>query len=98
MQVSYEFHGQTFEWDSKKAASNLRKYSVSFETACEVFFDPFVCLMEAAGSDETRDAAVGFTESSKLLFVVHSIRDRERIRIISARVATAHEWRDYEGE
>jgi uncharacterized DUF497 family protein len=28
-----------FEWDPIKAASNLRKHGVSFETATQVFFD-----------------------------------------------------------
>jgi len=35
MKVSYVLHGQAFEWD----AANLRKRRVSFEKACEVFFD-----------------------------------------------------------
>ena len=29
-----------FDWDSKKAASNLRKHSVAFEEAQTVFDDP----------------------------------------------------------
>jgi hypothetical protein len=29
----------TFEWDSNKAASNLRKHGVAFEEACTVFGD-----------------------------------------------------------
>ena len=31
-----------FEWDSAKAASNLRKHEVSFELAATVFKDPFM--------------------------------------------------------
>jgi uncharacterized DUF497 family protein len=30
-----------FEWDPDKAASNIRKHHVSFETAIRVFADPF---------------------------------------------------------
>ncbi|MBB3059418.1 BrnT family toxin [Microbulbifer rhizosphaerae] len=30
-----------FEWDSKKAASNLKKHDVSFEEAQSVFYDEF---------------------------------------------------------
>ena len=30
-----------FEWDLAKAASNLRKHGISFETATLVFEDPF---------------------------------------------------------
>jgi len=29
-----------FEWDSAKAARNLRKHGVSFEEAVSVFYDP----------------------------------------------------------
>jgi len=29
-----------FEWDHRKAASNLRKYGVSFDEARTVFHDP----------------------------------------------------------
>jgi hypothetical protein len=42
-----ELRGQTFEWDSEKAAINLRKHNVTFQEACEVFFDPFFCLVDA---------------------------------------------------
>jgi uncharacterized DUF497 family protein len=34
------------EWDSRKAASNQRKHGVPFESACETFFDPFLCVVE----------------------------------------------------
>ena len=59
---------------------------------------PFVRLIVAGSEAETRDAAVGFTEDSRLLFVVHLIREQERIRIISARAATAREREEYESE
>ena len=36
-------HNVVFEWDSLKAAINLRKHNIRFELACEAFFDPFVC-------------------------------------------------------
>jgi uncharacterized DUF497 family protein len=47
--------GSAFEWDVGKAKVNLRKHGVSFETACEVFFDPFVRLIDAGSEAETRD-------------------------------------------
>jgi hypothetical protein len=40
MKVRYTLHNVAFEWDSQKAATNLRKHKVSFELACEAFFDP----------------------------------------------------------
>ena len=94
--VSYQLHGQPFEWDAEKAATNLRTHRVSFEKACEVFFDPFVGLVNASDDSEARDAAIGLTEDWDLLFVVHVIRSTDIIRIISARPATPSERREYE--
>jgi uncharacterized DUF497 family protein len=100
MDVTYEVQGQVFEWDADKAAQNLRKHHVSFERACEVFFDPFVVLVDATDGGEARDAAIGLTEDWTMLFVVHVRRyeDTITIRIISARPATASERREYEHE
>ena len=98
MDVIFELQGQLFEWDSEKSALNFRKHHVSFERACEVFFDPFVRLVDATDNGETRDAAIGLTEDWNLLFVVHVVRGEDSIRIISARSATPSERRDYEYE
>jgi uncharacterized DUF497 family protein len=76
-----------FEWDSAKAASNLRKHRVSFELAMRVFSDPF------ALSEQDR------IEGIVLLLVAHAVRDEgdvEVIRIISARRAERQERRRYE--
>jgi uncharacterized DUF497 family protein len=35
MNVSYTLHEVLFEWDTRKAAVNLRKHEVGFELACE---------------------------------------------------------------
>jgi uncharacterized DUF497 family protein len=77
-------HGQTFEWDAEKAATNLRKHRVSFEKACEVFFDPFLRLLNASANDERREAVLGLTEDWSLLFVVHVAHQGDTLRIISA--------------
>ncbi len=97
MGVTFEIQGQVFEWDLRKASANLRKHNVSFEKACEVFFDPFVRLVDASERGESREAAIGLAEDWTRLFVVHVIR-QEAIRIISARPATSSERRDYEYE
>jgi uncharacterized DUF497 family protein len=96
MDVQYELHGQTFEWDLEKAAANLPKHHVRFEEACEVFFDPFLVLVDAGGEEESREAAIGLTEDWSLLVVVHIVRQAGALRIISARSATPSERRDYE--
>lgn len=84
----------------EKAAANLLKHGVSFEKACEVFFDPFVHVVDATDRDEeARDAAIGFAEDWKMLYVVHLVRDGENlesIRIVSARAATRQERDEYE--
>ena len=98
MDVRFELQGQVFEWDPVKASANLRKHQVSFEKASEVFFDPFVSLIDASDRGESREAAIGLTEDWALLFVVHVVRHQETIRIISARPATSIERREYEHE
>ena len=96
--ITYTLAGQTFEWDAEKAGSNLSKHGVAFPEACEVFFDPFFRLVDATAGEEAREAAIGYTENSRLLFVVHVARREESIRIISARPATAEERKFYEHE
>ncbi len=96
MDVYFLYHGQRFVWDSEKASSNTSKHGVSFESACQVFFDPFMRIEDASVGEEERDAAIGLAEDWTLLFVVHMLREGGTIRIISARPATAQERRSYE--
>ena len=90
------YHGQRFVWDSEKASINVRKHGVSFEVACQVFFDPFIRIKDASADEEQWDAAIGLTEDWTLLFVAHISREVDTIRIISARLATMQERRAYE--
>ena len=96
MDLAFLYQGQRFVWDAEKASTNLAKHGVSFEKACEVFFDPFVHIKDAGTLEEQRDAVIGLTEDWSLLFVVHMLRQEDEIRIISARPATAQERRVYE--
>ena len=87
-----------FEWDAKKATTNLRKHHVSFEDAARVFIDPNR-IETFDGRDaygEDRWKTVGLVELA-LLAVVYTIRgnDSEIIRLISARKADAHERAQY---
>jgi uncharacterized DUF497 family protein len=92
------YAGQPFCWDMEKAHSNFVKHGIRFDQACEIFFDPFVRLLDASAEDEAREAALGLTEDLTLLFVVHAVREDEVIRIISARPASNAERRLYEDE
>lgn len=71
---------------------------MTFLEACEVFFDPIFRLVDARVEEEAREAAIGYTEGSRLLFVVHLVREEEWIRSISARPPTAEERKIYEHE
>ena len=96
MDVHCTHSGQLFTGDAHKAALNLKKHGIRFESACEVFFDPFVKGIDASDGTEVRRAVVGLTEDWTALFVVHLIQEDDVIRIISARQATTPERRDYE--
>lgn len=92
----------TFEWDTGKAGSNLRKHGVSFELAQEVWSDPLhVILPDRVAGQEHRWHAIGLVGAVVVLVVVHShpeAENEDRIRIISARKATSHERKRYEQE
>ncbi len=62
MDTQYVFAGQRFRWDRDKAQANFKKHGIRFEQACEVFFDPFVRLVDATAEDEAREAVIGFAE------------------------------------
>lgn len=85
-----------FDWDEAKAEANYRKHGIDFETATEVFADPFVVerfdpLSVEHGED--RFLITGMA-SGQLLTVVYTERD-EIIRLISARRATRREHDNY---
>ena len=56
MDIYFLYRGQRFVWDAEKASSNANKHGVRFETACEVFFDPFLRVEDATVDEELRDA------------------------------------------
>jgi uncharacterized protein len=74
--AQFVYAGQRFRWNSEKASVNFKKHGVRFEQACEVFFDPFLSLLDATADDEAREAVLGLTEDWTLLFVVHVVRER----------------------
>jgi uncharacterized DUF497 family protein len=96
MDARFELNGVTFVWDVAKALRNQHKHGVSFEQAAEVFFDPFLRLVDAARNQGSRDAVIGCDEKGRLLFVVHLIIEGESIRVISARKATPTERKTYD--
>jgi Uncharacterized protein conserved in bacteria len=89
----------TFEWDPRKARSNIAKHGVTFEEASTVFADSLSLTIpdpEHSRSEE-RYVTMGRAFTGKLLVVVHTDRG-DNIRLISARRANRRERRSYEKE
>lgn len=88
-----------FEWNAKKAKTNLRKHRVSFNEAIMVFSDVFSLTYNDASHShgEHRYVTLGMSDRSRILVVVHTMRG-EQVRIISARKATPREKKSYEAE
>lgn len=92
----------TFEWDPVKAKRNLRKHSIGFERAAELFLDALavsVLDVEHAKAEE-RWVTIGRDSQGKSLILVHTFKELSsqecRVRIISARKASKREIRQYE--
>src|SRR6516162_1586612 len=86
-----------FEWDEDKAKGNLKKHGVSFEEASSIFGDPLALTIPDPLHSEEEDRFVTLGESHRRRLLVVISTDRgDDIRIISARVATRRERKDYE--
>lgn len=85
----------SFEWDEEKDQINFMKHGIHFRTAAKVFLDPHMLIREdEEHPEELRYDILG--RVGKILFVVCAFRDRNAIRMISARLATAQEKERYE--
>ena len=91
-----------FEWDDTKAAANVRKHGVSFEFAATIFRDPgLLTVADIEHSDiEERWLSIGLSIDGKALSVVYVWSESDpmtvTIRLVSARLATLAELREYE--
>ena len=84
------------EYDSAKADVNLAKHDVTFEEAASALLDPQALVREDVDAEgEVRWILLGMSSQARLLVVVYSLRDDERIRLISARKATRYEAKSY---
>lgn len=86
-----------FEWDPKKASSNLREHRVAFEEASSVFGDPLAITFDDPDHSlgERRFLTFGLSNRGRLLVVSHTDRG-EVVRIIGARRATRSERHIYQ--
>ncbi len=86
-----------FEWDEAKAVANVEKHGVSFEEAATAFGDPLsLTIGDPKHSEaEERFVLLGISTLNRLVVVVHTEAE-DTIRVISARLATLRERRNYE--
>ncbi len=86
-----------FEWDSAKAAANVRKHGVSFEEAVSALKDDLAATARDLEHSvvEFRFITIGVSAYGRLLAVSHTERVN-KLRIISARLATRMERKIYE--
>jgi uncharacterized DUF497 family protein len=84
-----------FEWDSRKAASNLRKHGIPFPFAARVFLDDnrMERLDRDGNYEEDRWITLGVVDDLEIV-VVYTTRAKV-FRIISARRANRHEREEY---
>jgi uncharacterized DUF497 family protein len=88
--------GVAYEWDSNKARLNLEKHGIDFVDATGVLEDErALTLRDPYAGEEERWITVGADSLGRILVVVYTWRGN-RIRLISARPATARERSQYE--
>jgi len=86
----------SYQWDPRKAASNLEKHGVDFADAVGVFEDEWaLTIKEQYVAGEQRFVTMGMDFLGRMLVVVYMYRNDD-IRLISARTATKRERRIYE--
>lgn len=83
-----------FEWDQDKAAANIAKHGVSFEEAAAALDYDTSGLDVADPRDPSRIITIAMSLQARVLYVV-TTDVTNRIRIISARLATAAEEAAY---
>lgn len=86
-----------FEWDPEKEKVNHDKHGVNFTEAVTAFGDALELTIADPDHSEAefRFISIGMSSASRLLVVAYTERG-ERIRIITARLASARERKQYE--
>jgi hypothetical protein len=87
----------SFEWDAEKARKNLQKHGVSFDEAVTAFGDQLSRTIRDPDHSEVEERylLMGLSSRGRLLVVAHTERG-DRIRFITARLASKRERNQYE--
>ena len=85
-----------FEWDENKDRLNKKNHGFSFTEILEIFDDP--AFIEGYDREHSgkEDRYYGIGCLNGILYIIAFYTQRERIRIISARQADAHEKEEYD--
>jgi len=84
-----------YEWDAKKASSNSLKHRVDFSDAVIALEDENALSIEDNDHNKQRFKTIGMGSILNILFVIHTERENDNIRIISARKADRNESTQY---
>lgn len=87
-----------FEWDEKKAKSNIKKHGITFEEATTVLQDELSLTIHdiAHSITEERFVDIGLSSNGQVLVVIFYTERGNNIRILSCRKATTQERKVYE--
>jgi uncharacterized DUF497 family protein len=85
-----------FQWDPKKARSNVAKHGVSFAHSVGALEDPRAITVDDPHPTEERYVTIGLDLLGRVVVVCWTPRG-DAVRIISARRASKTELTDYEG-
>jgi len=91
-----------FDWDAKKARSNIKKHKISFDEAKTIFLDSYLVTYpdRLHSFYEERYISIGYSTRNRILLAVHTEHEEAEntivIRIISSRKATPEERKNYE--
>ncbi|MFY0728042.1 BrnT family toxin [Pseudomonas sp. NFX15] len=80
---------------AKNAANKLKHHGISLADTEPVFHDERALTLEDTHHDEQRWITLGMDAKGRLLVVAYTYRDPNLVRIISARLASKNERRQY---
>ncbi|MEN5151137.1 BrnT family toxin [Pseudomonas orientalis] len=84
------------QFDNAKSLSNERKHrGISLADAEPVFYDEVALTMQDRDHAEERWVIMGTDAKGRVLVVAYTYRDPNCVRIISARLASKNERRQY---
>ena len=82
-------------WDPVKARANWRKHGVDFADAAVALQDEYALTIVTVEDGEQRFKSLAMSPENRLLLIVYAEDDENTIAIISARLASASQKRQY---